>query len=652
MILRALEICNYRSYCGSHKIEFPQPSTDTPIHLIGGYNGAGKTSFLSALSACLFAEEENPKLRASDLTKSPGWDGKPVVRVAAEFSHEGRSFRLARSWTRRAGKSESSEQSMELQSLWEDQTNGDSTTDDDQISEYVRAMFPVEISDFFLFDGEQIQAYTDPKTSGAQVKEALERLLGIHLYKQLSEDLEKIANDIRDERKNVDVSQALNEKAERWDQIEVRLRTIAEERQRLRKAASEIDRKLAELFGRRDKIAGTLDPESHLRRRELDQVRQRIETDIERLRGRVPDLLTGPAALALFAPQLHQADALFRQRDASLDFPRTIGELASFVWDHRESLTAALGDGHEQNEVERLIGNLLLGSDIQSSSPQALNDAAWLVAEMQPDFAELAGVEHRKADLKDRLREVYAELNGLPSLELVDTDLLELSQEIQQHERSKSRIEGDLARLGGEEKNLQEEASLLDSELKKLRRESTKFEQFSSQLELCRKLQEMLVAFVYELTEAKAEELERSLTRKFLKLTNIPQAVEAVEVDRDDYRLSVRFRAASTLEADAASAGQKEVLAFSLIWSLVDMAVKQLPIVIDTLLARLDSIHRRNILRDCFPSLGQQVVILSTDEEIGRDELSSLARFVVSRHHIAFNPDTKSSRVEEGYILD
>ena len=74
------------------------------------------------------------------------------------------------------------------------------------------------------------------------------------------------------------------------------------------------------------------------------------------------------------------------------------------------------------------------------------------------------------------------------------------------------------------------------------------------------------------------------------------------------------------------SAGEQQIFVMSLYQSLAEIRTSELPFVIDTPLARIDSEHRRNILDHFFSRLPGQVIILSTDEEInneGRAVLSS-----------------------------
>lgn len=73
------------------------------------------------------------------------------------------------------------------------------------------------------------------------------------------------------------------------------------------------------------------------------------------------------------------------------------------------------------------------------------------------------------------------------------------------------------------------------------------------------------------------------------------------------------------------SAGEHQIFVMALYQSLAQIRTSELPFVIDTPLARIDSEHRRNILVNFFSRLPGQVIILSTDEEINNEGLSVLS---------------------------
>ena len=98
------------------------------------------------------------------------------------------------------------------------------------------------------------------------------------------------------------------------------------------------------------------------------------------------------------------------------------------------------------------------------------------------------------------------------------------------------------------------------------------------------------------------------------------------------------------------SAGQKEILAFALIASVVELSNRPVPAVIDTPLARLDVRHRDNVLRRFFPNLGQQVIVLATDTEVGRPEVDLLSPILATRHHLHLDIETGYTSIRDGYL--
>ena len=84
------------------------------------------------------------------------------------------------------------------------------------------------------------------------------------------------------------------------------------------------------------------------------------------------------------------------------------------------------------------------------------------------------------------------------------------------------------------------------------------------------------------------------------------------------------------------SAGEKQLLAISLLWGLARVSEKHLPVAIDTPLARLDSSHRQNLIERYFPTASHQVILLSTDTEIGKAEVEFVKRKKCHRQRVCF----------------
>ena len=70
------------------------------------------------------------------------------------------------------------------------------------------------------------------------------------------------------------------------------------------------------------------------------------------------------------------------------------------------------------------------------------------------------------------------------------------------------------------------------------------------------------------------------------------------------------------IEKSRLSKGEKQVFIMALYWAFMQLNKQNVPFVIDTPFARIDSEHRSNITKKFFMDLSGQVFIFSTNEEI------------------------------------
>ncbi len=67
--------------------------------------------------------------------------------------------------------------------------------------------------------------------------------------------------------------------------------------------------------------------------------------------------------------------------------------------------------------------------------------------------------------------------------------------------------------------------------------------------------------------------------------------------------------------------------------------------------ARLDTAHKDNILTKFFPYVGQQVLVLSTDSEIGFTQYGQISPYIASAHHLVRDAETGQTSIKEGYLV-
>ena len=87
-----------------------------------------------------------------------------------------------------------------------------------------------------------------------------------------------------------------------------------------------------------------------------------------------------------------------------------------------------------------------------------------------------------------------------------------------------------------------------------------------------------------------------------------------------------------------------------MIWALTKVSGTDFPFVIDTPLARLDSIHRSNLVNRFFVNLSDQVIILTTDTEITKEFLEEIKPHVQFSYLLEYNDAENATTIKEGYF--
>ena len=92
-------------------------------------------------------------------------------------------------------------------------------------------------------------------------------------------------------------------------------------------------------------------------------------------------------------------------------------------------------------------------------------------------------------------------------------------------------------------------------------------------------------------------------------------------------------------------------MVISILWALAICSKKKLPVIIDTPLSRLDSLHRAALIKTYFPNAGEQTIILSTDSEIDSKYYQLMKDDIGDEFTLIYDERTKSTSIERGYLI-
>jgi DNA sulfur modification protein DndD len=217
----------------------------------------------------------------------------------------------------------------------------------------------------------------------------------------------------------------------------------------------------------------------------------------------------------------------------------------------------------------------------------------------------------------DRKLSMVPEEDAIAPLEAERT---ELEQRLNALAQEKYRLEGERTRLDAE---IDRKEASLTRRIESVTRCQLEKEDLRRVKEHSHRAQEALQRFREKVVERHIAVIQAHVLASFQYLVRKKSLVSLIRIDSRSFEIELRDSEWNLVRPDRLSAGERQVLAVSLLWGLAKASRRPLPAVIDTPLGRLDSSHRRHLVERYFPHASHQVLLLSTDEEIKGESVHS-----------------------------
>jgi DNA sulfur modification protein DndD len=673
-ILR-LEMRNFKRFYGNHALDLcPDPCGEKPLILIGADNGRGKTSIHEAINYALYEDDDLPGiatrpnyLRAvSDRLNRRALDeGKTDYAVALNLlvSDGGadRRFRIEREWDTNVP-----ERRVERSRVRVSENGRPIDWIEDNpaaIQDFVRSLLPPRIAPFFFFDGERIQDFAEDSLHERGMVDAIEDILHINVYKQLRDDLKKYVVDQIEahEIKRIETGDffKLQEDAER---IESELETKREREAEIKRDTDDwrARRKRAE-----DELRRIASPHA-TQRDELIVERERLDKELEQAKNEVwrgfealPILLAGALCdelrIALIEEQrllatperlaeLRARIDLIDQRVFVVPSPRppagaALSAQQSVFYRTRFRTTAedVFEMGAEHAPRARLHD---IGDAERRSILKRLEDAGGAATVLRDAI-------DRRERLTNDLRDVEIKLQATSD----DPHIAESIKQKQDIDEHLGRLEAELSTLRGEIQRLEADLATRQRQIEERQRTRAATTEAKRVVKLAQGGRRVLDAFIKNLGQRKLDTLRSRFDEMYSRLRKPEDPVHSVTIDPETWQVVLRDHRSRALEKRVFSAGMKEMYALSLLWALSRASGQELPIVIDTPVARLDTTNRRALFEKYLPYAGHQVVVLSTDHEVDVEWAKRLAPYVSKQYRLDHDASTESTVIRTGYFF-
>lgn len=684
MLITRIKAHHFKTY---HALDLDlNVSEDKPLVLIGGANGGGKTTLFQAVCGALYGLKLQTEAQFHELyntgdnarsgharigTTSPTEQGIKHITLEIHFDGHLMGEEKLHVLTRRYEVSTSGKKTEVVEYVNANfggmkyafntaMPQRERMKHQTEIAKIIKANLPEELSRYFLFDAMESGALVREDEINRVIRENIESVMGFGKYLQLGRVAETLAKRTNAERLKLE-----NEKHEY-------MRLLGEKRQ-LEARAAALEQELTECFAFRRKNASLYEAlkidldEGFAITRSIEQTKKEIETILSKERSY-------HSAVQGFAQN-------FEQHVILPNLAHTLRSELALIISTKNAVEKEGGETIKRETVERIVREALRylrgKAALDETSTQALEPSLeaslveYLVSarmsSAQADFYEFLNQQEVRAlenllhgahtnpfaAMMEQKTQVVSQLERLPALEQSleerrshaaskDFSLLRLFERnentIELHTEEQKRITTDLAAI---------ETRLHAFDIQMDNAADPKYE-------LLQKLKPFFLETGATLLQAKKRQIEMTMMQDLnINLVPYRSVIDRVEISDSLADLSFRMYHASGNEIalNQLNTASKQIVVQCLLKALHEFGEYNPPVMIDTVMGALDEESRQTVLKNYFPELSHQTILLSSDSEIRPDgDFDTLAPFISRIYTLRRDKERQCTEIEEGYF--
>jgi DNA sulfur modification protein DndD len=655
MIIEEIVLDNFGIYKDHHVVKLAPLSSQKAIILLGGLNGSGKTTLLDALQLALYGKFSRHANRVNmnyveylRQMINHHADPRKGSALKLQFKHfrEGKeeSIRIHRSWYV-SGKGFKENVEVERDGVLDSVLT-------ERWYEYVEEFIPNRISSLFFFDGEKIEGLADANKAAALIKTGIHALLGLDLVDRLSADLltveRKRKAQIQSQESRIHIA-ALEAEIE---QLSNQAEDITQQKSDVQKSLAQKKRKKGKLLEEYRREGGELFDERAQIEAELNAAQDKLSLVEKQMR----EIATGDAPLLMVGELLSETKSqAVLEEQAKHD-----GE----IYEELEKHNMALLDLLKQHAVKRsalTAVQAFIDSDKKNRKKSIkttcyLNVKPMIFSRLQDDIFDqiqtsvttfIAQAEEVAEEI-NRCERKLASIPDPESLEGITQQIKEIQEEIGEAKLQFELLEQEYKRIRHE---IVRKKTELTQSYEMETSETFSYEVNHHLLARAERVRHTLEKFGLAVTTKHIRQLELLILESFSQLIRKEDFINKIEIDPNDYTLTLYTPTHEKLSPKSLSAGERQLLAVSILWGLSRASGRPLPTIIDTPLSRLDGAHRQNLVDNYFHQASHQVILLSTDEEINKKYYNDLKSAIGREYHITYEEDKQSAVIKKGYFF-
>lgn len=671
MIFHSIEIHNLFTYQGKHPFDLRGSRPGKNVVLIAGRNGFGKTSFLNSVkllfTGVTLAMRQSAQRQHAPTEKQyitglgDNWwgvmnrharqQGEKHCGIRVVWEEDGQHVTAERIWT--VADNDYEEELVVTAPF----ITGKLLNDEAQ--RFLDQRLPQDYVPFFFFDGEQIQELAEANRVTQQ--QHIERLLNISHIEDLRVGLKGVVSTWNASAMDQTEQARLGALKADLVNLENQQAMFRQNRQTLEDEVSELNADIREL----DRKLGGFRNFAHQQdEARLKEEKARLQESYAELCRKVAEVLPRNAPLLANPHLVEQAYTEIKnaQADSQSSQGEVVKQLSQYLpgdlLDRPPHPNPPLTQEQREYYRNRLIklleayapANAAKDGKALSLDVRRMDALLKLLGNYAGNYAprleRVADLQQIQA-IRGRLQEIEDELTNVSALSVTErqayehykANLEDKRNSLIDREAERRKVSDDLGRI--ENAMVEKKREIADQEgrvnLSQLARRK---------VDLTKKLQNFFADYKDRLKAARRAEVEESVNRHFKMLMTSNNLIQHVRVD-EDFGLHYQDGAGNQVGMGNLSAGMKQLAATALLWALKECSGRTLPVIIDTPLARIDRGNQENLLRNYYPNVSQQVIVLPTDSELDEAKYRLLQPHVYAEFQL-HNPDGDNTEVLHG----
>lgn len=701
---------NFSSFEGLNEFDFSIEEDKKNIILIGGKNGAGKTSLFTAIKIALYGPlaygyiGANPHYIAKikDCINMKAYQMDKVeagvqLSISIAVEREMRDYEITRVWNYEG------QRLLESYSIKKE----GKVLDKQELSyfeNYLKSLLPPDLFEFFLFDGEEVGNIFSTRAYNTYVRNAVYTLCGFDIYEIIRKYMHRYAG------------KATTDDEEKLVAEYEKLKTAVEEAERrkekLLSETEEIEERLEQLEIEKTEVETAFKNAGGIG----DEERKRIKQDLEACERTKAE---SAAKIKYFMEGLMP---FYITREftgtISMQLDKEAGnEMFQYIRQqlNREEMRRILSNSISGEKVNDLVNIILDGF-----KPDGFEEDAKVMYDLsKEDTARVNAMisELNRFDGDDMIHAVMKRQEAVDHIAEINKTLKNaLSEEeaIQYREREYELLKQESA-LGEKLYMAREETAKILDQLQILNQQKeAAWQKVRSNVQnqhvydLSSGLASMMDTLLKEKTTDVKRTLETLIVEKLQQIYRKNNLITHIEIDdafqfklyqdasytadelaylmknlgkeefgvligekgknillehydvknlnqlqkQFSFVLPEQFDLYKNIDLSRLSKGERQIFILSLYWAIIELSGQDIPFVADTPYARIDANHRKEISEKFFPNISKQVVILSTDEEIN-EEYYQILKPYIAREYLLINDENQNrTTVEKHYFFE